>query len=174
MKKIFVILFSFLIIFSCCSCKKKENLSSIGANLTRYEIDLNLNCKTKSATATQKVKYINNTNNILKHIKFHLYPQFFEQGETEKIVPSTKMNNAYPNGMSYGNFNVNRVVVENTEKPIVYEKEFDSILIVELNSSLLPKNSTEIILEYTFSLPNCYHRFGYGENTINLGNFYPI
>ena len=32
----------------------------------------------------------------------------------------------------------------------------------------------EIEFNYTVVIPNCNHRFGYGENTINLGNFYPI
>ena len=29
-------------------------------------------------------------------------------------------------------------------------------------------------LEYYIKLPNCEHRFGYGDDTINLANFYPI
>ena len=174
MRKFLLILFSFVIVFSTSACKKKEDLTRLSTNLTNYEIVLTLDCATKKATVEQQVCFINNTNNILKHIKFHLYPQYFEQGATEKIVPSTKMNNAYPNGMSYANFNINRVVVENNEKPIVYENEFDSILNVELNSSLLPNENVEITLNYTFTLPNCHHRFGYGDNTINLGNFYPV
>ncbi|MBR4998493.1 MAG: M1 family metallopeptidase, partial [Clostridia bacterium] len=174
MKKIFFIFLSFLFIFSFSACKKKDNLNEISKNLTTYEIDLNLNCENKTAEAKQNVLYVNNTNSILKTLKFHLYPQFFEQGATDKIVPMTKINNAYPNGMSYANFNIERVKVENQEKSFVYECEFDSILSVELNSSLMPNEEIEIFIEYDFVLPNCNHRFGYGEQTINLCNFYPI
>lgn len=174
MKKFIAILFSFVVIFSTFGCKKNDNINSLSKDLTKYEINLELNCETKSVKGKQTITYINNTNSILKNIKFHLYPQFFEQGATEKIISSTKMNNAYPNGMSYADFNIDRVKVEEQEKAISYECEFDSILNVELNSSLTPNQSAEIYIEYSFSLPNCHHRFGYGENTINLANFYPI
>jgi len=174
MKKIFVILFSFVMIFTFTACKKKTDLNKISETLTNYNISLNLDVETKMVEATQTIEYVNNTESILKNIKFHLYPQFFEEGATEYIVPSTKMNNAYPNGISYCEFNIDRVKVDNQEKTVVYEQEFDSILNVELNSSLMPGEKTCIYMEYSFTLPNCEHRFGYGDNTINLGNFYPI
>ncbi len=174
MKKFFVIIFSFVLIFSFSGCKKKDNVNNLSKNLTNYEISLDLNTETKTVIAKQSVDYINNTSNILKTIKFHLYPQFFEEGATEFIVSNTKVNNAYPNGMSYAEFNVDRVVVDGTDKTIIYNCEFDSILCVELNSSLMPNERTNIYIEFSFTLPNCNHRFGYGENTINLGNFYPV
>lgn len=174
MKKYFVILLSFVLIFSFSGCQKKDNIAKLSKNLTYYEINLNVDPKTKSVTANQTVDYINNTDSILKTIKFHLYPQFFEQGATELVVPNTKVNNAYPNGMSFSDFNVDRVKVDETEKTVVYECDFDSILCVDLNSSLMPNERVKIYIEYSFAIPNCCHRFGYGDNTINLCNFYPI
>ena len=174
MKKIFVVLFSFALIFTTFGCKQKDDINKLSKNLTTYEITLNLDCETKSVNANQVINYVNNTNSILKFIKFHLYPQFFEQGATDYVVSQTHMNTAYPNGMSYAEFNVDRVKVGKTDKEIVYENEFDSILIVELNSSLMPGENEIIYIDYSFILPNCCHRFGYGENTINLANFYPI
>lgn len=164
-----------MLIFSVSGCKKKkDDLVILSQNLSNYEISIDLDVETKSVNAKQNIEYINNTDNILKTIKFHLYPQFFEQGANEFVVPNTKVNNAYPNGMSYAEFNIDRVQVEGLEKTIVYEQEFDSILSVELNSSLMPNERTNLYIEYSFILPNCNHRFGYGDNTINLANFYPI
>ena len=174
MKKFFVFLLSLLLTLPLAGCKQKDNLNELSQDLSTYNIDLYVDVETKKVEATQTISYINNTNSILKNIKLHLYPQFFEQGATEKIVPSTKMNNVYPNGMSYAEFNINRLKVDETEKAIVYENEFDDILNVELNSSLLPEETSQIYFEYSFTLPNCCHRFGYGDNTINLANFYPI
>lgn len=174
MKKFLIIIFSFVVVLSFSGCKKEDNLAKISENLTSYEITLDLDINTKTATATQTINYINNTNSILKAIKLHLYPQFFEEGATEKIISHTKMNSAYPNGMSYANFNIDRVNVDGIEKTIIYEEEFDSILSVELNASLMPEDKTCIYIEYSFTLPNCEHRFGYGNNTINIANFYPI
>ena len=174
MKKFFVFLLSLLLTLPLAGCKQKDNLNELSQDLSTYNIDLYVDVETKKVEATQTISYINNTDGILKNIKLHLYPQFFEQGATEKIVPSTKMNNVYPNGMSYAEFNINRLKVDETEKAIVYENEFDDILNVELNSSLLPEETSQIYFEYSFTLPNCCHRFGYGDNTINLANFYPI
>lgn len=174
MKKFLVILLIFSFIFPISACKKKENLNELSKDLTTYEINLNFEDKTQKITATQNVSYVNNTNSVLKTIKFHLYPQFFEEGATHTVVSQTKMNTAYPNGMSYAEFNIDRVQVNNVEKSVVYENEFDSILSVELNNSLLPEERTNIVIDFSFTLPNCHHRFGYGENTINLANFYPI
>ena len=174
MKKFFAILISFVFILSFTGCKKKDNLEELSKNLSNYEISLNLDCENKSITAKQNIEYINNTNSIIKTIKFHVYPQFFEEGGTEYIIPNTKMNNAYPNGINYANFNIDRVQVDNIETPVVYEEICNSILSVDLNSSLTPNEKVNIFLEYSFSLPNCNHRFGYGEHTINLANFYPI
>ncbi len=174
MKKFFIILVSFALIFSVSGCKKKDNLNSLSQDLSLYEIELDVDTETKFVKATQNITYINNTESILKTIKLHLYPQYFEEGATSKIISSTKMNNAYPNGMSFAEFEIDRVQVDNVEKTIVYDCEFDSILCVELNSSLMPSEKTNIYIEYSFTLPNCCHRFGYGDNTINLANFYPI
>ncbi len=174
MKKFFVVLFCFWLSFSFFGCAKKENLNEIAKNLTTYNIEINLDCETKKAECTQVVNYVNNTNSILKTIKFHLYPQFFEEGATSFIAPTNQMNGIFPNGINYADFNINRVLVDNIEKPVQYESDFNSILSVELNSSLMPEDKTTISIEFSFILPNCNHRFGYGENTINLANFYPI
>ena len=144
MKKFLLVLIIFVFIFSLFGCSKNDDISKISKNLTTYDIDLELNPQTKSVNAKQNVKYINSTNTILKTLKFHLYPQFFEEGATEYIVPSTKLNNAYPNGMSYAKFNIDRVKVEDVEKQVVYEGEFDGVLCVELNSSLMPNEQTKL------------------------------
>ena len=174
MKKFFAILLSFVFIFGLSACKKTDSIVKLSENLSTYNLDIDFNTETKTANIKQNLNYINNTQSILKTIKFHLYPQFFEEGATSYVVSNTKMNEAYPNGISYANFEISKVCVENADKHIVYENDFNSILCVELNSSLLPDENVNIYIEYCFTLPNCEHRFGYGDNTINLANFYPI
>ena len=48
------------------------------------------------------------------------------------------------------------------------------ILVVILKEELLPQKSAIVEFEYSLKLPNILHRYGYGDNTINLGNFYLI
>lgn len=174
MKKFFIFLFSFLGIFCFCGCKKKDNILSLSKNLTTYNISINLNTDTHSAQVNQQVDYINNTNSILKNLKFHLYVQNFKEGATNTVVSSTNLNNAYPNGMSYSSFEITRILVGDTDINFDLQGEYKDILSIDLPDSLMPENRIEIKMEYNFTLPNCCHRFGYGENTINLGNFYPI
>ncbi|MGN0788229.1 MAG: M1 family metallopeptidase [Candidatus Onthoplasma sp.] len=174
MKKFLCLILVLFVVFSCASCKKKDNLIDLGKDKTNYEISINVDDSDMSVLANETVTYINDTNQVIKNIKFHLYPQFFEQGKTDCIVPSTKLNSAFPYGMSYSNFEVCRVIENEHEQTVLYEGENDDILSVPLTNSLLPNDKAIIQIEFMFSIPNCAHRLGYVENTINLANFYPI
>ena len=174
MKKFLVFLLFFTSIFNFSGCKKKDDILSLSKNLTSYEINLNLDVENKSVQASQKVDYINSTGSILKNLKLHLYVQNFKEGATESVIDNTKLNLAYPNGMSYSDFEIERIFVNNTDLAIVYENEYNSILSIDLQNSLLPNERVVINIDYNFTIPNCHHRFGYSENTINLANFYPI
>jgi len=174
MKKFLLCFIAFVSIFCCFGCRKSDNLSVISKNNTNYEIELDLNVEDKTVYAKQKVDYFNNTNSILKVLEFNLYPQFFEEGAVHNVVSGAKLANTFPNGMSYADFKINRLFVEGKDIEIKYDGEYEEILLVDLGKSLMPKQRTELGLEFSFKIPNCCHRFGYGENTINLGNFYPI
>ncbi len=174
MKKFIVICISCLSIFLISGCQEKDNLDTLSENLTCYEISIALDVDNKHCIVNQSIDYVNNTDQILKILKLHLYPQFFEQGATHMVVSNTKLNTAYPNGMSYAEFDITRVCVDKEDASIIYEGEYDDILCVDLGHSLLPNDRINIEIEYDFTLPNCEHRFGYGDDTINLANFYPI
>ena len=172
--KVLLLVLCFGLALPFFACRKKDNLDTLSKDLTNYEIQVNLNTETKTAHCFETVDYINSTDTILKQVKFHLYPQYFKEGATDYVVGSTKMNEAYPNGMSYAKFEILRLKVAEADKPVVFEGEHNGILNVELDASLMPTERVKIGIEFEFTLPNCCHRFGYGENTINLANFYPI
>ena len=174
MKKYISILLILIIGLACVACKKKDNINEISKDLSNYEISLDLNTETKSSTAILNLDYINKTNDALSELKFHLYPQFFKEDATKLVVSSTKLNDAYPNGMSYAEFEVDRVKIENKDVNVQYSGNYNDILVVKLFNNLMPNNRVNISIEFNFTLPNCEHRFGYGDNTINLANFYPI
>ncbi len=167
-----------LVAFSCFAlfgCKsKQDNLVKLSKELSNYEINLNLDNQSKTVSASQTVEYLNTSEAILSKIKFHVYPKYFEQGATDKVVPQTKVNKCYKNGLSYCQFEVKKLQVSGVETGVVFEGENDGILSVGLSSSLMPSERVKIYMEYTIKLPNCEHRFGYGGDTINLANFYPI
>lgn len=174
MKKFLISLSVFILLITCTACGRKDNLDEISMNLSNYEINIEFDNATKSAKCSETIAYVNNTDEILREVKFHLYPQFFEEGATSTILSSTKYNMAYTNGMSYADFDVTRVLVSGSDTGVVYEGEHDGILSVALSNSLIPDEVVEITIDFNFTLPNCQHRFGYGDDTINLGNFYPI
>lgn len=175
MKKFLVCLFSFLFIFSCTGCKKnKTDLSTICENLSTYTLDIDFDANTKKAQVIESVNYVNNTDDILKQVKFHLYPQFFKENATNCVISSTKLNQAYPNGLNYAEFEIERVKIEQIDIIPTYEGEHNNILCLNLAESLMPEKEILISIHFNFTLPNCKHRFGYGENTINMANFYPI
>lgn len=174
MKKVLALLFIFVLSIGCVACSKKDNITEISKNLSNYDMTIDLNTESKTAFGVLNLDYINSSDDALNELKFHLYPQFFKEDACHLVVSSTKLNDAYPNGMSYSEFEVSRVKVEDTDAIVQYSGEYDDILVVDLNSNLLPNNRINIEIEFNFTLPNCEHRFGYGENTINLANFYPI
>lgn len=175
--KVIIIALSLICLFCCLfflsSCKK-SSLKSKSKNLTNYNIELSFEDKTKTLYGKQIVNYINNTNVVLNEIWFHLYPNAFSEKAKTKPVSNLYKDKAYPNGEDYGNITVNKVSVSNVEQKVDIREPDDEVLIIKLAEELYPEDRVDIFIDFTVLLPNCLHRFGYGENTYNFGNFYPI
>lgn len=142
--------------------------------LNNYKIDVVFNPKDKSYTAKQTVTYINNENVDLDFVYFHLYPNAFKDKETTPFL-FDDFDSAYANGFSPGYMNINVLKVDGKNKG---EKatfgETNTILKVPLNKPLKPGKSAKIYMEYDVLMPPAQDRFGYGDKTFNLGNWYPI
>lgn len=163
-----------VLVFSCFAGCKSNSLNKNSKNLTNYSLSLSFDDNTKTLQGTQTVNYINSTQVVLKEVWFHLYPNAFS--ETAKIKPVSNLykDKAYPNGEDFGSITINKVAVENKEKEIIIKEPDNEVLVVKLNEDLYPDDRVNINIEYNVLLPNCLHRFGYGDNTYNFGNFYPI
>ena len=169
-----MLLIVFCGLFFCASCGRKDNFDIENQNLTNYNIDIEFDEKSKSADCSMTVDYINNTNVVIDELRFNLYPKFFTEGMTENVVSNTKLNQTYPNGMSYAEFAVEKVAVKQQNQEVKYADEKQTVLQVDLLDNLIPGARVEVEIDFSFTLPNCCHRFGYGENTINIANFYPV
>lgn len=172
-----------VVIFTGCTASAK----SVSENLTNYDLNLTFNDENMTVTGVQKVDYKNNTDKCLNQLKFHLYPNAFREGAKISPVSLTNEHKAYPNGKSYGRIDIKSAKVsgmncslklndlDNINNPSYQiTGEDENILQINLTKELFPDDRIEIELEYLITLPNVNHRFGYGDNTINLGNFYPI
>ena len=174
MKNKFLIVF-FAIVFSIpffAGCVGKDFLKKYGTNITNYDIDLNLN--ENSIDGKQTTNYKNTTSNILNEVYFHLYPNSFSNVAMNKPVSKVYESKAYPNGPSYGKIEIEDVNVENKDASFSVENTDNDSLKVVLASPLYPNDFVSIEMKYTITIPNVLHRFGYNDNTINLGNIYPI
>lgn len=172
-KKILVLLFIVAFCMPLFACGENE-LAKVSAKLSSYEIDIDYDHEQKSMQIKQKTNYANNSDAILNKIYFHLYVTAFKEGAMNVPVGPLNEKKAYYNGKNYGSIVINKVFVNGSEIQPEYSGNDNDILIVELKSRLLPTERVDINFEYTVTIPNMKHRFGYGENTVNIANFYPI
>lgn len=142
-------------------------------SLNKYTIEVELNTEEKTYSGKQWINYVNNTGVELSEIFIHLYPNAFKTKATAPFfAESIKM--TYPDGFKPGFIDIENLKVDKRKVDYDIGGEGDTVLHIELKSPLKPGEKTEIYLEYEVQLPPAQDRFGYGENTFNLGNWYPI
>ena len=171
--KLVVVLCLSVLMLSGCGAITDLQKASLGLNL--YTIDATIDVQKHTITAHQNVKYKNDTGVKLNNICFHLYPNAFSQNATTtKAVSANQFEKCYYNGFSEGNININSVNYNNTECNYEVAGADNDILVLNLPTPLDNNLSGVIDIDFVVLLPNANHRFGYGKNTINCGNFYPV
>ena len=137
-----------------------------------YKIDVELDFDNYSYSGEQWTTYVNNTDVDLDEIYFHLYPNAFKSLETAPILFSQVNEN--PISYDEGFINIKSISIGTVDLDYEIDKEVATILKVKLDKKLLSGEKTIINLKYNVKLPSAKDRFGYGEEIINLGNWYPI
>lgn len=168
---VFFALFVSVLLFS--GCFGTNFVSKFGTNITNYEINLKLN-DNETISGKQVVNYKNTSSAILNEVYFHLYANSFSETAVNKPVSKLYETQAYPNGKSYGGIEIQNVTQKADECTYSLENTDNDLLKVVLNTPLYPNDFVSIEMEYLITVPNVLHRFGYNDNTINLGNIYPI
>lgn len=169
-KKIMLIILSFIFVFGFVACGKPTTHE----HLTNYTLDIKYDHLNKCLDVVEDVEYINNYDDPLEHICFHLYPNAFRENAKQKVVGISNYNLAYPNGVSYGKIDIETVSIGGTEINYQVGGFDENILDINFNQPLFPNEKCKIQMKFKVILPNINHRFGYGANTINIANFYPI
>ena len=173
--KSFIVLFFVVNLVLCAfaGCNKL-NIENAAKNLTNYYIEAEFNDEKKSLSCVQTVNYINPYEVTLSELQFHLYPNAFSGNTKIGPVSQSYYTRAYPNGDSFGSIIINKINVDGNEREVRMGKTNNEVLFVDLGKDLYPDERINITMEYVVTIPNCYHRFGYGDDTYNFGNFYPI
>ncbi len=174
MKKIFCLMAILIVgILSGCGMNA-DTLDSIAKDIPTYSMDIVYNDEAKTLTVSQDLAYVNTTDSTLEELYFHLYPKSFNMDAINKPVGVLTKEKAYYNGDSEGDIVINDVKCDLEVESMTYVGDDEDFLRVELIDAIAPGERTNIQFNYEVVIPNCNHRFGYGENTVNLGNFYPI
>jgi len=170
LKKLLLLLLFPLIFLTGCKGNELDNLSK---DLNTYTINITYN-DNHTLTCSQTINYKNRTGTSLENIMFHLYPRSFRQGAKSSVVSSLNYNSCYYNGANFGDIEITKLQLDNEDKDIVLCGDDEDILNVTSSTPIAPDKELNFYMEYTVTLPNINHRFGYGEDTINIANFYPI
>lgn len=134
-----------------------------------YKIDIEFNPDQKKYVGKQWVKYVNNEDTSLSEIYFHIYPNAFKD---ENTTPYSR--NSYFRDFDPGLINVTKVMVEDKETHYSILGDDSTLLKIPMESALDPEKTIEIYMEYEVILPKVVGLFGYGYNTFQIGNGYPI
>ena len=167
---IFAISFAFMGMVFLTACDE----TSFKGEVTNYTMELTYRGEQKCIFGKQKVDYYNGSNSALSVLEFHLYPNAFRDGAKFKPVSFSNQEKAYPNGLSYGHIEINGVKQGMNTLTYQITGEDENILRISLLKELFPEERITVEINFVSYLPNCYHRYGYGNETINLANFYPI
>lgn len=164
-KKLITIFFILFVIFTNAGCNSKENLSSYDINVILNENEL---------LCEMQLNYVNNNKKSVSELYFCLYPNAYSKDAEIKPIRIEQTINGYPNGESYGGINIKNV--KNNDKNATYSisTKDQNILKVQLDNPVKYNESCKIDIDFDVIIPNCLHRLGYGDNTLNLSNFHPI
>lgn len=182
-KKSFIILTIFFLTLLGCSRGQAlsrdtlidEDLNNIiGEDITEYKIDVVLNENDKTYTGWQYTSFTNTTGKTLEEVYFHLYPNAFKSLEDAPILLSQD----FTNPLSYDNGYIDVLEVSTNDRKLDLSYEVmgqdNTLLKVSLENQLEAGEKIELFLGYDAKLPNVKERFGYGQRTMNFGNWYPI
>lgn len=172
MKKIIFFILLLTLFLVGCSCS--QSIDDVSKTLSTYEMNIVYDDENKTLQVEQQLAYKNTSDTILNEIYLHLYPKAFAFGAVNGPVGVLSKPKAYPNGESYGDIVINSINQDNSASEYLFEGTDNNILKVNLNNTIAPDETAFIAFDYTVTLPNIHHRFGYGDNTINVANFYPI
>lgn len=158
-------------LFKPNAVKETSNIDEGKRN--KYTIDVIFDDESKRLMCNQNLTYVNKTGKDIDKIYFHIYPNAFSKKEYAPFEES-EISEAYPNGFNEGYVDIKNIL--NNSKALKYSIKGDKndILEVSLGKTLKPGEKVSIDFKYNVKIPNCMGRFGYGDSTVNITNWFPI
>ncbi len=153
-----------------------ENVSSRKADedyLNHYKIETVFDDESMSLKGSQTITFKNKLNDDFENIYFHIYPNIFKN---KKHIPfeEEEMQYAYPNGFNPGWIEIIDIKEKNQRLYYKVMGDGETVLRVTPQMPIKPGEEREFLIEFEVKLPNVVARMGYGDNTINITNWFPI
>lgn len=138
---------------------KEVKAAPVNNDLNEYTLNWQIDTSKRKIYGNQEISYINTSKDNLKEVYFHGYAAAFKKFGGDIAVEDVSVNN------SKSTFDV--------------EGEDSTLIKIPLSEELKPQQRVDIKLKYTIDIPQRSNngfadRFAYGNNTINLGNCFPI
>ena len=168
------VLLAALAIFILSACNTDTMLIRAAKDATNYSITAIYNDDTKMLYASQTVDYRNSSGQTINSLYFHLHPNAYREDAVHRPVNELQKERAYPNGFSEGTIIVKDTKINGKTANSVVGGKDKNLLIVTLPAPLYENSRISVAFDFDLKIPNMLHRLGYTENSINLGNFYPI
>lgn len=150
--------------------KIQKVTEEIMTSCPRYEMDVAFYPEEKRIAVIEKVMITNDKAKAFQELYFHLYPNAFKSLD-DIPFPKEEIQQAYPDGFEPGYLSIKKVSDEYSK--VNFEIE-DTILKVMPSKPLEPQDKLVLTIEFDVKIPPALGRFGYGQNTFNLANWYPI
>lgn len=151
-----------------------QDFNGIDINkINQYHIEVIFDPKEGTINGSQRTKYINNENIELKEIYFHLYPNSYRSIETAPFLFGA-FDEAYPEGFKPGYIDLTELKIDGKASEYQLQGPGETVMKIPLDKILKPGEWVNIEMTYTVKLPPAQERFGYGEDTYNFGNWYPV
>ena len=142
-------------------------------SLNSYDLTLTFDPRDKRLTGQLQFAYANDEGQPMSELHFLLYANSFAK-QGYGAVSAEDFDSAYPNGFSPGSIAIDGVTGDGTALKWAVTGEQQQVLRVKLPKTLAHGDTATVTIDYTVTIPNCYGRFGYGEDTFSLVNCHPI
>lgn len=168
-----------ILAFCCCiacfvGCSTNDYIDKAAKKLCTYDIECGYDDEAHLLSAIMTLEYVNNTGKELEDLRFHLYPNAYRENAKNKPVSASKATKAYPNGYDYGEITVE--YAKHNGQDVAFEicGDDSNILLLPLTEPLADGKQVNVEISFETQLANIWHRLGYGDNTVNLNNWFPL
>jgi len=153
--------------------------------IANYDISVNLNTESKILDGTEKLTWINPSDDTISTLQFHMYLNAFKNTLSTFMVESGGQHRGFgmdkKDTLNYGWIKIDKMTAggDNLTNRTRYISPDDgnindqTVLEIDLVSGLLPHDTLVLDIEFTSKLPRIFARTGFSKNFYLIGQWFP-